>query len=101
MGSRSDFHALLVQALGSTNIYFQPPESIKLKYPCIVYDLSDFETTRANNALYSLKDEYSVTVIDPDPDSSIPRALIEMPFSSVRRTFRTDNLNHTVFTIYF
>ena len=26
----------LIELLGSNNVYFQPPESIKIDYPCIV-----------------------------------------------------------------
>ena len=34
---RNDLQKLLVEVLGSKNVYFQPPESVKMKYPAIVY----------------------------------------------------------------
>jgi hypothetical protein len=34
------------------NVYFQPPENVKLKFPCIVYKFTKFETEHA--AVFSL-----------------------------------------------
>lgn len=44
--------------------YFQPPSSVKMKYPAIVYALDDIENTFANNGVYLSERKYSVTVID-------------------------------------
>ena len=30
------------------NVYFQPPETIKIKYPCIIYSLDDYDTRFAD-----------------------------------------------------
>ena len=35
--TREELHELLVSVLGSRNVYFQPPESIRMQYPAIVY----------------------------------------------------------------
>ena len=41
MKTRLELDEELVKILGSKNVYFQPPESLKLNYPAIVYSLSN------------------------------------------------------------
>ena len=99
---RIEFHELLCNVLGTRYAYFQPPESIKMKYPCIVYAKSSGRPTYADNNIYTFKQGYDVTVIDPDPDSSIPKSLMET-FSYIQhdREYIADNLHHSTFTIYY
>ena len=115
--TRLDLQAELEEILGSNQVYFSPPESIKLKYPCIVYKQSNIDTRKANNRLYLYNYRYEVTLIDRDPDSGafkqkekfedeeasslVERLLFHFPYCSHNRTFTTDNLNHNVFTIYY
>ena len=40
MASRLNLHNSLIEALGTKSVYFQPPESVKLVYPCIIYEES-------------------------------------------------------------
>ncbi len=56
MSRRLELHAKLVDFLGSGHVYFQPPESVRLTYPCIIYNLDDFDVKRADNELYLGKD---------------------------------------------
>lgn len=99
--SRLDLHNILVGILGSQNVYFQPPESISLSYPCIVYRRSSIRTDYANNNPYSLKKMYSVTLIEKDPDSDIPDQIASLPTAIHDRYYTTDNLNHNVFNIFY
>ena len=46
---RTDLHEILKEILGSDNVYFQPPESYKMEYPCIVYERSALTTRFADN----------------------------------------------------
>ena len=102
MSSRLDLHEELVELLGSRNVYFQPPESIKLNYPCIVYFISDISKRNADNRLYSSAIEYEVIVIDPDPDSEIPmKILTHFPMCRFDRSYISDNLNHSALTLYY
>ena len=52
MDSRPNLQTKLEQILGSRNVYFQPPESIKLNYPAIVYKRSNIQNTFADNEVY-------------------------------------------------
>lgn len=101
MGDRLALHTLLTSILGSDNVYFQPPESISLKYPCIIYKRDYIKTDFADNSPYTLGKRYSVTVIDKNPDSVIPDRIAELPKSSFERHFTSDNLNHDIFNLYF
>ena len=92
---------LLETLLGSRNVYFQPPASVQMQYPCIVYTLADIDTKRADNMVYAKKNGYALTVIDQDPDSLIPDKILDLKMSSFVRKFTQDMLNHTVFNIYY
>ncbi len=87
--------------LNSDNVYFQPPETSKIKYPCIIYKLSDIDTDFADNCSYMTRKQYLLTIIDKNPDSELPDKISKLPFSRFNRFFTKDNLNHWVFTLYF
>jgi len=101
MDRRLELHEILVTLLESENVYFQPPESIQMNYPCIVYNRDGKDEKFANDKLYFGKKRYSITVIDVDPDSEIPDKVAELPLTSFNRHFTTDNLNHDVYSIYY
>lgn len=94
-------HETLCELLGSRNVYFQPPSSIKMKYPAIVYEVARIDNLHANNGVYLSNTGYSVTVIDSDPDSPIVGKVASMPTSKFNRHYEKDNLNHDVYTIIF
>ncbi len=99
--SRYNFHQKLVNILGSSNVYFQPPISLKLSYPCIIYKLQDIDEKFADGLLYMHKRRYIITIIDPNPDSLIPDRLGKMPLTTFDRYYPADNLNHFVYLTYF
>lgn len=101
MGQRIDLHALLIEAVGSRNVYFQPPEGFKMSYPCIVYEREKITSDHANNKPYLHHKRYSVTVIDKDPESLIPDKIAAFPTCQHDRHFVSDNLHHDVFTLYY
>lgn len=100
MESRLRLQAKLEELLGSKNVYFQPPQNIRMQYPAIVYSLSNIRNTFADDAVYSQSYFYQLTVIDYDPDSEIVKKVSKLPTISFDRFYTSDNLNHTVFTIY-
>lgn len=101
MSTRLELHNVLCDILGSRNAYYQPPESIKLKYPAIVYSRDDIVNEHANNNVYAQTIAYRLTVIDENPDSEIVRKVSKLPMCSYDRNYKADNLNHDVFIIYF
>lgn len=101
MAQRRDLQTLLESILGTRHVYFQPPPSIQMEYPCIVYR-RDFATTLfANDKPYQHMKRYQVTVIDRDPDSLIPVKVAALPKCVYERFFTADNLNHDVYKLFF
>lgn len=101
MASRLELQAKLEELLGSKNVYYQPPESLKMNYPAIVYSKSRIDTRKANNSTYSRNTRYDITVIDRLPDNPVIDKLMELPYCSYDRPYKADNLNHDVLTLYF
>ena len=99
--SRKALGKVLLDILGNQNVYYQPPESIKLKYPCIVYSRNRIDQRHADDLVYGLDYSYTVTLIDTNPDSSVSIALANLPKCKFDRIFKTSGLYHTVFTIYY
>lgn len=101
MANREDFQTLLESILDSRNVYFQPPENIKMKYPAIVYERDNIQNNFADNSVYAQSQVYMVTVIDEDPDSKFVEKISQLPTARFNRHFTSDNLNHDVFTIRY
>lgn len=101
MKRRLELHMLLCSLLGSENAYFQPPESVKMNYPAIVYSRDNINSIYADDGVYLAKRRYSLTVIDKDPDSTLVGKVAALPGCSFNRHYTSDNLNHDVFTLYF
>lgn len=101
MSSRLELQTLLENILGSRNVYYQPPASVSMKYPAIVYSRDDIENFHANNGVYTQKTAYAVTVIDKNPDSEYVKKVSMLPLCIYDRHYVADNLNHDVFTLYF
>lgn len=102
MSSRVELQTKLEEILGSRNVYYQPPESINLQYPCIIYSLNQIRKVHADDIAYLKHKSYSVTIIDKNPDSLIPDTLDEaFLYSDFDRVYKADNLNHFVYTVYY
>lgn len=99
---RAELNTKLEQILGSGHVYFDPPESVKLSYPCIVYERSAGDTDFANNMPYRFTVRYSLTVISRDADSPILSKLaMSLPSIVFDRHFVTDGLHHDVFSVFY
>lgn len=82
-------------------VYFQPPSSIRINYPCIVYNRSTDYLNRANNSLYMKEKMYRVTVMDKNPDSDIADRLQELPWAVIISRDVIDNIYQTTLNIYY
>ena len=69
MGLRVDLQSTLQEIMGDNKVYFQPPENVSMKYPCIRYSLSTGNTRFADNTSYTFDCRYEIILIDEDPDS--------------------------------
>lgn len=92
----------LKEILGSDNVYFQPPESYKMSYPCIRYELSGVQSIRADDLSYKRKDRYTVMRIGKKSDEHLIDAFLDtFPYCAFDRRYVSENLYHDVFTIYY
>lgn len=101
MKNRPELQMIFENLLGSRNVYFQPPPSVQMKYPAIVYSRKKLDNDFADNSVYKQDVAYEVTVIDKDPDSEIVHDVSLLPRCTFDRHFESDNLNHDVFTLYY
>lgn len=102
MASRLQLHEELCELLGSRNVYYQPPETVKMQYDAIRYWLSGKELKHANNKVYGIINRYDGVIITLDPDTVLPDAmLMRFDMCSFGKPYVSDNLYHFPFTIYY
>lgn len=101
MASRLELQTLLESILGSRNVYFQPPSTLKMTYPAIRYSLNSIDNVRANNAVYVQNNSYKIILIDEDPDSEYVVRISRLQKCSFITSYTSDGLNHWVFNLYF
>lgn len=102
MERRHKLHKELESILGSDKVYFQPPASVHLVYPCIIYRRGNCVSTFSNNMPYNFTKQYDITYITKDPDDPMVEKIAKA-FQMIEhdRFYTADNLNHDVFTLYY
>jgi hypothetical protein len=101
MDSRLELQTKLEQLLGTRNVYFQPPENVKIKYPAIIYSRTRIDARFANNNGYKLDHAYQVIYVHSNPDDSFIDTLALFPTARFQREYTANNLYHDVFIIYY
>lgn len=101
MGTRRlELHEKLCEILGSRNVYFQPPESLKIRYPAIIYNLDGMRNDTANGNKYRTCKKYSVILVVDDPDTILIDDINQNTMCSFIRSYVSDSLYHYVFELY-
>lgn len=80
------------------HLYFQPPESVKLSYPCIIYKLRALDNRYADDLPYLTHISYEMTYITRAHDSKVPHRMAKEPCFAFDRYYPADNLHHYVYT---
>lgn len=101
MNKRLELQSILEEILGSRNVYFQPPSSVRMEYPAIVYSRKSIDNKHADDSVYMQDNSYELIVIDKNPDSDIVSRVSELLLCRFDRHYKADNLNHDVFTLYY
>lgn len=101
MHRRLELQTMLENLLESQEVYFQPPASVKMQYPAIVYHRSKIDNAHADDEVYKQSLEYEVIVIDTDPDSEFVMKVSRLPRCRHERHYTADGLNHDVFTLNY
>lgn len=98
---RADLSEYLKSQVGISRLYFQPPATVHMTYPCILYKLSNIDQKYADNSVYSTKKRYMLILITEDPDNVYVDRMAYLPMCSFSRSYTADNLHHYVFEIYY
>lgn len=98
--NRMPFHRKLAETLGSDHVYFEPPEGLKIQYPCIVYIQKPGLLRHANNTPYNYRHNYQVTYMTKVADDDTVLDLVMTPMTRFVRNFTADNLHHYVFEMF-
>ena len=101
MGQRLNLSNKLRNLLGSSNVYFQPPENLKMKFPCIVYERAKLEPDFADNVPYKIDKVYYVTCIYDDPDSDLPLKMAQLPMCVHQRHYVSDGMYHDQYRLVY
>lgn len=102
MGTRLDLQTKLEEFQGNDRVFFNPPESLKLIYPCTVYEFQDVRIDFADDSIYRYMDRYSITHIHRDPDNrTMHFKLLEMPYCRFSGRYIADGLYHDRYDLYF
>lgn len=89
-------------------VYYQPPS--RLEYPCILYELDDIDTKKADNINYIKKRRYLLTYMSKTPDPKtiingeqmlVEDALLGLPYCNFDRTYTADNVHHYLFSLFY
>ncbi len=102
MASRLQLQEELEEILRTTNVYFQPPASVKLKYPCIIYSLDNTFIRRADNKLYMSMNRYHIKHLFKSLDKDKKDALLSH-FMMITHDNRmvAEGLYNDDFTLYY
>ncbi len=96
--NRTDLHNVLLSICN--NVYFQPPENIKLIYPAIIYGRANIDNIKANNENYMVNRIYEITLINADPNTDMVGKINKLKYCKHVRSFKSNNMNHDVYKIY-
>ncbi len=101
MASRLKLQSVLEDILGSKNVYFQPPESVKILYPAIVYFRNDISKLNADDGTYVMFKSYEITVIDNHQENPAIDKILMLPKSSLNRHYVAEGLYHDVLSLFY
>lgn len=98
---RKELQIILENILGSDQVYFQPPETIKMSYPAIVFSFDSIDNKKANNKQYITRFVFHATLITKSVNSDqFLNALLNLEYCSLDKPYMSDGLYHYPFTIY-
>lgn len=80
------------------HVYYQPPESVKMVYPCFIYKLDAVDEVYSSDKPYLYRDDFTVTYVTRDPEPEIVAGLKNLKQVGYDRHYTAENLHHYVFS---
>lgn len=91
-----------LKTLENCEAYYQPPENLRIQYPCFVYKRIPGERFRADNRAYHYCRCWEAVFITEDPESTVREDMMNhFPMCRQIRDYVSDNLYHHVFNFYY
>ena len=98
---REDFQEYLKSLFDGVEVYYMPPENVRMSYPCFVIKLDHVDNLYSNGQIYSSRIRLSVTYITKHVDDYVIGDMLNAnQYASFDRVYTSDNLRHYVFTVY-
>lgn len=92
----------LSKILNSDHVYFNPPETIKLQYPCIIFKKKGANLKKADNRVYRKTSQYQLIYIRDKNDELMENKLLDaFPMISEGVSYTSQNLLHTPYTLFY
>lgn len=84
-------------------VYYQPPGSSKMEYPCIRINRSTVNSTYANGKRYNSRQSYDLMLISKSIEDEIASKILTRfeNLCRVDREYIADNLYHKTFKLYY
>lgn len=102
MARRTKLLREIKQVVNGPNVYFQPPESVKLTYPCVICSFDDIVSIYADDKCYQKFNRYRLLVVDKNPDSKFPDLITDhFSYASPGRPYISDGLYHFPITLQY
>lgn len=102
MKTWSQLQVVLQEIMGNNKVYYQPPENLKITYPCIVFERTNALQSFADNNPYRITKRYTITLMTKTADNDqYLDQLLNLPMCTFDREFKNDGIVHDVFNIYF
>lgn len=98
---RVKLHHVLEDLISSRHVYFQPPESVKLEYPCIVYNLAKVPVTHADDKVYLMNPKYVIRYISKGADDVTKLRLVQGLGTPIIQTYAQNGLYHYIYELYY
>lgn len=101
MDRRLELQSLLESLLGSRNVYYNPPATVKMQYDAIRYTDSVPDSRFADDKRYKIMNCYELVVISKKANHPVNQKLMDLPYCSPGRPYVADNLYHNPYTLYY
>ncbi len=101
MDRRLELHEKLCGFLGSRNVYYQAPATVRMQYDAIRYSPPTIDSRFANDKRYKNMKRYELIVITRLPDPEVVDKILELPYTSLGTPYVSDNLHHYPITLYY
>lgn len=101
---RKELHNALRALLGeNVKLYWEPPTNTKMTGdPRVIYERNGVLSANADNQAYLFNQRYTVTICYTAADCSLPEEILRnFKYSSMDREFVSNNMHHSVLTLYY